>query len=214
MASVLLFGTSEARKKELAGKMENGVYTDDSYNFSLTIPEAWDFNIKKDKSPVRLVLIKKQFDVPKQFQHAPSYTTVPKITVYVDTSSLTAEQFVDSLLSNKFKSKQKNNILSEFKVLYGDFQLKKRSSIPLGDLTGVRISGQTPYTIELQRAGSESDKGDVVTDFWGGSTFFIKDGNNIVITQLICEWRYFETIDQEFAAIVNGFKIVKSDEGK
>ena len=210
MASMLFFGASEAgKKKDLAGKIENGVYTDDAYNFSLAIPEAWDSNIKKEKSSVRLALVKKQYDVPKQFQHAPSYTTVPRVTVYVDTTSLTTDQFVDSLLSNKFKSKQKNDILSEFKVLYGDFQLKKRTKIPIGDLSGVKISGQTPYTIELQRAGTESDKADVVTDFWGGSFFFVKDGSSIIMMQLICEWRYFDVIEQEFTGILDGFKIVK-----
>ena len=49
MASMFFFGASEAgKKKDLAGKIENGVYTDDAYNFSLAIPEAWDSNIKKE----------------------------------------------------------------------------------------------------------------------------------------------------------------------
>lgn len=210
MASALFFSISEAgKKKDLAGKIENGVYTDDTYNFSLAIPKGWDSNIKKEKSPVRLALIKKQYDVPKQFQHAPSYTTVPRITVYVDTTSLTTDQFIDSLLSDKCQSKQKNYILSEFKVLYGDFMLKKRSKMPIGDSSGIKITGQTRYTIELQRAGTESDKADVVTDFWGGSLFFIKDGNNIIMMQLICEWRYFDVLEEEFTGILNGFKIVK-----
>jgi len=129
--------------------------------------------------------------------------------VYVDTTSLTADQFADSLLSDKYKSKQKNNILNDYKLLFGEFQLKKRSKMTVDSLDGVRISGQTRYTLEVARAGSESDKADVVTDFWGGSFLLIKDGSNIIMVMMICEWRYFENIDQEFTGILNGLKFIK-----
>jgi uncharacterized protein (UPF0297 family) len=204
---LLLCGGADARKKDLAGKIENGIYQDDTYGFSLAIPDGWNSAIKKEKDRVRLTLIKKQYDVPQQFQHAPNYTTIPKVTVYADTTSLGLEQFVDSLLSDKYKSKQKNDILSEFKALYGNYNVKKKGKIPVGELTGYRISGQTQYTIEVQRSGSESDKADVVTDFWGGSVFFYKDGNNIIMMHFISEWRYFDALEPEFMAMLNGFKM-------
>jgi hypothetical protein len=210
LMGLMFFGISEARKQQdLAGKVENATYSDGKYNFSMGIPSTWDFSIKKDKSPIRMTLSKKSYDIPIQFQHAPNYTTIPKIMVYVDTTNLSTEQFIDSLLSNKFNSKQKNALLNEFPVLYGDFILKRRIKIQVGDVVGGRISGQTKYTKEVQRQGSESDLADVVTDFYGGSVFFIKNGNNIIIFHLICEWRYFEVIDKDFAEILNGFKLGK-----
>jgi hypothetical protein len=209
LLAVFTFGISDAKKKDLAGDVENGVYTDATHNFSLAFPDAWNYSIKKSKSDVRLILSKKQYDIPIQFQHAPNYTTIPKVTVYVDTTSLPLEQFVDSLLSDKYKSKQKNDIISELKILYGNFQIKKKSKFAVGDLNGYRISAQLRYTIQVQRAGSESDKGDVVTDFYGGSIFFAKDGNNIYMLHLFCEWRYFDVLDQDFSKIVDSFKLLK-----
>ena len=207
---VLIFvGGVDARKKDLAGRVESGVYIDEDYNFSLAIPDAWDYSIKKDKNPVRLVLVKKQYDVPLQFQHAPNYTTIPKVTVYVDTTSLSADQFVDSMLAEGFKSKQKNNIFQEFKSLFGNFQLKKRSRMNAGEVPGVRISTQLRYTLEVSRAGSESDLADVVSDFYGGSVFFAKKGNQIILIHLVCEWRYFDTIEKEFAELLNGLKFIE-----
>lgn len=207
---VLLFvGGSDARKKDLAGQVDNSVYTDDDYGFALAIPAAWDYSIKKAKSPVRLVLVKKQYDIPLHFQHAPNYTTIPKITVYVDTSSLTPDQFADSMLSEGFKSKQKNNIFQEFKNMFGNFQLKKRSRMNAGEIPGVRISTQLRYTLEVQRAGSESDRADVVSDFYGGSIFFAKKDKYIIMLNLVCEWRYFDSIEKEFLELLNGLRFTE-----
>ncbi len=203
------FSIGAAKKKDLAGTVENGVYTDDTYKVSLNVPDAWDYSIKKSKSPVRVILLKKQYDIPIQFQNAQSYVTVPRVVLYIDTTSLTVDQFVDSLLTEKYKSKQKNEILSAFQSLYGNIQLKKRAKIT-GDIPGIRIATQLKYTKEVPRGGSSADQADVVSDFYGGSIFFTKDGDNIIMLQLVCEWRYFTSLEQDFVGIVNGLKIIKS----
>ena len=207
--AIFVFSICGAKKKDLAGDVENAVYTDNTHNFSLAMPDAWNYSLKKSMGEVRLILTKKQYDTPIQFQQAANYTTAPRITVYVDTTSLTADQFVDSLLSDKYKSKQKNRLISEFKILNGPFQLKKRSKMEAGEISGVRIAGQQRYTVEVQRSGSESDRGDLVTDFYGGSIFFAKEGSNIVIMHMICEWRYFDVLEQDFIKIVNGLTFRK-----
>ena len=124
---ILAVNIAGARKRSKAGKIDDGVYTDAKFNFSFSINGTWDTSIKKGKKPVRITLVKKEYDIPMHFQHVPTYTTIPKITVYADTSSLGLKQFVDSLLADKFKSSQKKDILSEFKLIFGDFTLKKNS---------------------------------------------------------------------------------------
>ncbi|SYZ73209.1 exported hypothetical protein [Candidatus Zixiibacteriota bacterium] len=202
----LIFDLASARKKDLAGSVENATYVDDTYNVSMAIPDGWDCSVKKSKSPVRMILIKKQYDVPIQFQNAPNFTTIPKVVLYIDTTSLTVDQFVDSLLSDQYKSKQKNEVLSQFKSLYGNTLVKRRTKQSIGDITGVRIATQLRYTVEVPWAGSQSDRADVVTDFYGGSTFFAKDGNNIIMLQLVCEWRYFDVLEQDFVKMLDGLK--------
>ncbi|MCX6827229.1 MAG: hypothetical protein NTV06_08220 [candidate division Zixibacteria bacterium] len=203
------FSVTMAKKKDLAGEVVQGVYVDSIYDFSLNVPEAWNYTVKKASSNVRVILSKKQYDIPIQFQEASNYTLVPKITVYVDSTSLAMDQFLDSLLSNAYKSKQKNNILSELKILNGNFQLKKRAKMTMGELSGFRVEGQLRYTLEVQRSGSESDKGDIVADFYGGSIFFVKNGNTIVMIHFISEWRYFDVLDQDFTRILETFKFLK-----
>jgi hypothetical protein len=162
-------------------------------------------------------LTKKEYDIPLHFQYSPTYTTIPKITVYADTSSLSLKQFVDSLLADEYKSKQKNAILAEFKLLFGDFTLKKNSKKMIGELTGHKITGEQKYSLRVSSAGTGGDEMsgsfgdyDVVSDFYGGAVFFAKQGKTIIMMHFICEARYFEMLDLEFEKIIKTFKFEDS----
>jgi hypothetical protein len=206
--AALVFNVATARKKDKAGKVKDGAYTDSKLNFSLKISEAWKYNIKKSNDNIRIVLTKKQYDIPTEFSHAPSYTQVPKVTVLADTTSISLDIFVDSLLSDKYKSDQKKSIVSEFPILYGDYRLKKRTKMSVEGNEGIMITAQMRYTLQVQRAGSQSDKADVVSDFYGGSVFFVKRGNDILMFHYICEWRYFDIYIQEFVHLIEGLKFL------
>lgn len=216
---MLAVNIAGARKRSRAGKIENGTYTDAKFNFSFDTNDAWNTSIKKGKKPIRITLTKKEYDIPMHFQYATTYTTIPKITVYVDTSSLGLRQFVDSLLADKYKSRQKKAILNEFKLLLGDFDLKKRSKKIVGDLSGYKISGEQKYIVKISSAGTGGDEmsggfGDynVVSEFFGGSIFFAKHGSTILMMHFICEDRYFETLDLDFEKILMTLKFIESKE--
>ncbi len=214
---VLAVNIAGARKTSKAGKIAGGIYTDAKFNFSFSIGDDWNTSVKKGKKPVRITLIKKEYDIPMQFQRSPTYTTIPKITVFADTSSLGLKQFVDSLLDDKYKSSQKKAIMAEFKLLYGDFTSKKNSKKVIGDLVGHKISGEQKYLVRVSSAGAGGDEMagsfgdyDVVSDFYAGSVFFAKHGNTIVMMHFICESRYFEMLDLDFEKIIKTFKFGES----
>ena len=195
----LVFGIADAKKKKAkAGKFDDGVYTDKSYDFSLTISEdAWNISIKKDNSPIRLVLAKKVFDIPIAYMQDPGYTKTPKVTVYVDTTSWSTKMFVDSLLGPAYKSDQKKKVLQNCEILYGDYTPKRNSKLQIGDIEGVMISGELKYTKQIP---------DVITDFYGGAVFFAKQGNNLYIFHMICENKYFSTEYEDFVRLLEGLK--------
>ena len=94
---VLVFSFASARKtSKKAGKITDGVFLDQKYEFSLGVPDEWNSTIKKDKSNIRFVLSKKQYDIPMAFQASPTYTKIPKITVYADTSTVNLDIFVEN----------------------------------------------------------------------------------------------------------------------
>jgi hypothetical protein len=209
LAFVLSFNFALARKKEKAGEMKDSVYYDNDYGFSLIVPDDWNSSIKKEKSNVRLILTKKQYDIPTEYTHAPSYTQVPKVTVYADTSSMPLQMFVDSLLSDEYKSKQKNDILQEFSLLFGDYIPKKTTKIKIGDVEGILNTGERQYSLQVQKAGYQADRADLVRDFYAGSMFFIKKDNHIIMLHFICERRYFANLEQGFMKLLDGFNLTE-----
>jgi len=95
----LVFSFADARKRKAkSGDIDDNVYTDSEYDFTVKIPEGWNSSTKKADSPVRLVLTKKQYDIPIAYTQDPNYTKIPKVTLYVDTTSLNLHWFVDSIL--------------------------------------------------------------------------------------------------------------------
>jgi len=207
---VLAVSVADARKKKsMAGKIKDDVYTDSQYGFSLTIPDKWDTSIKKDDSEVRLVLIKKQYDIPNEYRHASSYTQAPRVVVYVDTTSLPEQIFLDSLLNDKYKSDQKNKMLQEFKLLFGDVISVRSSKAKFGDIEGVRMTAERRYSLNVQRQGIDGDQADLVTNYYGGSLFLVKQDNQIIIFHFICEKLYFATEFADFTKLLEGFQFIE-----
>jgi len=212
----LAFNICSARKRDKAGKIEDGIYYDKEYNFSLVVPDGWNTSIKKADSEVRLILTKDQYDIPIHFQHAPNYTKVPKVTVYVGDASMRLDWFVDSLLSDDYNSDQKKDMLNEFELLFGDYINTRRSKMTIGDVEGYLISGERRYTIQVQRAGSQADKADVVTDYYAGSLFLTEHDGKFIIFHFICERLYYKMLENEFLNMLKGFKFTDtqaSEEG-
>lgn len=213
LSLLFVVNIAEARPKRApkAGEIKDGVYTDNSYGFSITVPEEWDSSIKKDDSNIRLVMVKKEYEIPMQFQHAPNYTTIPKIMIIADTSSLDVRVFVDSILSDEFKTDQKKDIMAETKILFGDFVQRQRTMMEIGGQEGVYLSGNQQYTIQVARQGSQSDKGDVVTDYYGGAVYFARDPetNHLFVINFICEDRYYSFLERQFQDIIKTFSLNK-----
>jgi len=195
-----------ARKKNKAGTIKDGVYCDKQYEFCIAIPDKWDASIKKEKYKTRIVFTKKTFDIPPDYRHAPNYTQIPKAFVYVDTTSLALSLFIDSLLSDKYKSKQKNKMLDEMYLLYGDYAEKKRPKIKIGEIDGYLSTGERRYTLQVARAGVNADKADHVSDFYGGSIMFVKKDKTLYIVHFICEKRFFVNEHKDFLELLKGFE--------
>lgn len=203
-----------ARKKDKAGAIANGVYTDDSYGFSLTIPQNWKSKIYSDKENIRLTMTQANFEVPNDYIKTPEHTKVPRITVFSDTTSMSLMDFIDSLVSPSYKSGQKKEMLKEFEILHsgplGDANVqpvspRRRSPITVGEQQGVIWSGQSKYMKEISVSAS-SVGGKRVDAAYGGSILALKKDRTIVVFHLICEWLYFPALDKEMQAVASTVK--------
>lgn len=203
-----VFGASTAqagRVSQRSGELKDNVYTDNSYDFSITLLSNWKGRTGKEKDKVRLTATQVNYDIPAEYAEAPDYTQVPRIVIYADTSTMSAAQFLDSIVLPGFKSKQKNEMLKEFEfLLERDIVPRGRRPIDVGGVSGMRWDAQAKYIKDVQLSASATS-GTRVNGSYGGSLISVKKGSTIFVIYLTCEWDYFEAIQNELFKMLAGF---------
>ena len=192
IVSLFFIGTLSAKKKPKSGEVDGRVFTDSKFDFSITLPEGWKISVKRKKSPLRFVSLKKDYAIPMHFRVAPNYTEIPKIKMYVDTSSLDVRDFVDSLISKTFDSPQKREIVDVFEILDGRYKRPRIRRIKLENgLKGRRLVTKLKYTTNVQAPGELTST--VVTDFLTGQIVFFEKEGHIVMIYLVSESLFYKT---------------------
>lgn len=210
------------RKKVKAGTIDNHVYTDRDHGFNIPLPEGWKTKVGDQKSHFRLILVQKNFEVPPDYLEAEDYTQVPRIVIWIDTSSLGASAFLDSLVSPDFKSKQKKELYREFDLLneastssgtYRDPLVRKsRKSLRVDGSKGLRWSGYAKYYKEVSLSASSTGGGKRVRGAYGGTVITLKKDDTIIAFHMMCEWPYYPSIDLVLMQIVKGLKWTDAEE--
>jgi hypothetical protein len=197
-----------ARKKDKAGRISEGVYKDKTYGFSLTMDEGWKVNVQKNKHNTRLVFIQKNYLIPSDYTTTPDFAKIPKISVYADTTSLSVYTFIDSLLSESYDWKQKDELKKDFDLLTFNDEPDVRDVIPRGakrlELAGERgtyKNFQANYVKMIPTsARSMADKR--VDGAYGASIIGIKHGDRVYLFHIVCEWTYFNDVFSEAMGII------------
>ncbi|MBN1213248.1 MAG: hypothetical protein JXA92_11805 [candidate division Zixibacteria bacterium] len=209
---LLMVSFADARRKvKKSGEIKDNVYTDAEYGFKLTLNDEWKSTVKKEKENFRLVLVKKNYDIPMDYKDAPDYTQVPRIVVYADTSTVPTLAFIDSLVSDTYKSDQKKEILKEYEILNEQEIIPKGHkplSIGKSEAKGFQWLAQAKYTKEVATSIS-SLGGQRVYGSYGGAIIAVKNGNNILLFHMMCEYQFFESIFNEMLQIVNTLEWVE-----
>jgi hypothetical protein len=182
-----------------AGEIKDDIYTDAQYKFNLKIPAGWASTVKDEKSALRFVLTHKSYAVPQQFQGNPEYAQIPTINILVDTTSLSVDQFIDSLLEGKTKSKQKTFFLKYMPLIAKTHDVLKRSPVTVGDAKWVAMEVRQAYTVEVAQAGS--DVADVVQDYKSGQIYLTVKNGYVFVIHGICEYK----LNSTYKGIFDGF---------
>jgi len=209
LALVLLLAVPVAeagRKKKKAGQLDDSVYTDNGFDFSLTVHENWKARIRKDKDSYRLVLTQKNYGIPPDYQRVPDYTKVPRLAIFADTSTAGVYPFLDSLLSDSYKSDQKKSAMKECEILYeSELVPMGRKRAEIGGSSAVIWKGKSKYMKEIQEtAGSVAGKR--IYGAYGGAIVVTKKDNVIVLFHVMCEWQFYESVMSEVMSIVTSLK--------
>lgn len=210
---LLVAPTADARRKgKKAGEITGNVYRDNDYGYELTIHENWKAKVGKEGENVRLVLTQRNYSVPTDYLDAKDYTQIPEVVVFVDTSSLSAHVFIDSLVSPNFKSGQKSEILKDFAILTEpELVPMQRTRMEIGGQSGLLWKAQAKYRKDVQTS-STSTSGKTVRRSYGAAIAAVKVDKYIVLFQVMSEWEFFDPVMKEAQPIIESLKVLQTEE--
>lgn len=194
------------RPKAKSGTIKKNVFTDKKYNFQLKIDEGWKPKVTGDNQNFRLIMVQKNYEIPPDYLDNEDYTQIPRLVVWADTTTMGAFAFLDSLMSDSYKSDQKSDVLREFEILHNTSDReplipKGRKTLEIAGEKGVRWVGYSQYMKEVALSASSS-AGKRVRGAYGGTIVAVKKGNLLVVFHLMCEWQYYPQVDAEVMAMI------------
>lgn len=203
------------RPRKRAGEIDDDVYMDKTYAFQLELQEGWKVKVNKQSDNFRLVMLQESYEIPPDYMEAPDYTQVPRLVVWADTTHLGAFAFMDSLLSETFDSKQKDDVLKEFEILQpairgsGSYRdptvTKSRKAIKIGEDRAALWTGQATYMKEVAESASAIG-GKRVNGAYGGAVVAIKHDHVLVAFHLIAEWQFFNAVLEEVMPMIESLQ--------
>ncbi|HEX2896878.1 MAG TPA: hypothetical protein VHP63_02380 [candidate division Zixibacteria bacterium] len=210
---VLLFSISSVlagRQKDMSGTVENDVYKDKKYNFTLGFSEAWKYTLQKNEDNFRLLLTQRNYDIPPSYINAPDYTQIPRIVLWTDTTSLDAFAFLDSLVSEAWRSEQKKEMLKEFEILSSipASGTRREAAIPrgrkpvdIGGEQGILWQAKSKYVKEIElSAGAQA--GTRINGAYGGAIVAVKHEGRVLVFHFMSEWDFFDAVLNEVLKII------------
>jgi hypothetical protein len=210
------------RKRKLAGKVDGQTYLDAKYDFRVQLPEDWKYKVGDADENFRLYLVQKNYEVPPDYLDAEDYTLVPKIVVWVDTTTLGPAAFIDSLVSESFDSDQKGEILKEFELInqgssgsgtYRDpLGPRGRKIFEIGEYKAFRWAAKCTYMKEVALSASDTGGGKRVRGAYEGTIAAVKYGNVIVLFHLMSESQYYDGLDAILMQTVQSISFPETNE--
>jgi hypothetical protein len=161
----------------------------------------------------------KSYGIPPHYTNVPDYTKVPRLTVFVDTSSLNIHVLLDSLLSDTYQSNQKKEIVKAFDflqrsdIIVGSIQPRGRSRVEVGGESGALWKGRLEYK-QIIQSSTSSASGRLVADAYGGAIMGIKRGKHVILMHLMCEFQFFDQIMVEAQQIMQSLEFADAAEAE
>jgi len=210
---IMSLGISTAfagRQKDFSGTVDNNVYKDKKYNFTLSLNDDWKFTLQKNEDNFRLLLTQRNYDIPQAYINAPDYTQIPRVVLWTDTTSLHPFAFLDSLVSDTWRSNQKKELLKELEILStvpaSGTQREQaiprgRKPVELGGVQGVMWQAKSKYIKEIETSAG-SLAGTRINGAYGGAIVAVKHDNRVYVFHLMTEWDFFEAVLQQALKII------------
>ncbi len=211
LALALLVPQLAGKGKEKTGTVEDNLYSDTRFGFTIQLPSDWKIGKrKKELNCQRLVAEKKNPRIPQRLRNDPSWATPPTLMIFADSSDLTPAQFFAFLQSDTTKSEFKKKI-NGTTVLFDPFSRDEPDIIlqvadKLGGLPAWRVKARRQYEVQgLQVSGRVGTS--AVRDFVSGYVYVIQGEGWLAYLELVCENQFLPVLEETFTEITKSFTV-------
>ncbi|MGB2769888.1 MAG: hypothetical protein WBC88_09205 [Candidatus Zixiibacteriota bacterium] len=195
-------------KAKKTGEVEKTVYTDSKFGFQVTGLKNWKMKAEKEPSLVRVVMTQRNFKV-STIPGATQYTTsIPTILVLADTTSLSLEQFEESLLGEGKLLQNQEEFMLKLDLL-ANSEVLEVNDVMIDSILARDYTLKQPY----KKTGEDPRVNDpiygssvIIKDLVAGHVIFFKKGDNIYVVQSSCEREFFYPVNSEFQKILASWK--------
>ncbi len=197
-----------------ADKQPTGIVTGDEFvdqlnGYRFEKLENWKFSkVDKEKPEdprhIRFTATQSNFVIPENRKFSQENFNPPEIGLWVDTSSLTVEQFAEELKSRKSKLKARRDIGDAFRFLsQGEFQEQLR--IQLDGIDGISLQYNYKYQAQLRNAANDTYK--LVDEVRLGDLYFVKYAGKMIVLYYSCERPTYRQVKEEVEKMILAMKI-------
>lgn len=181
------------------GTVTGNLFVDQLYGYRFEKGDNWKFGkIEKekpaDRKRLRFSATQMNYTIPDNRRSNQENYTPPQIGLWVDTTSLSVEEFAAGLKSPKSKLKAYKDLSENFRLLTrGDFEKELR--IQLDGINGYLL--RFTYKYQVQIYNRANDPTDLVDESRLGDLYLVKDGHDIVVFFYTCERPSYLLVKEE-----------------
>jgi hypothetical protein len=198
-----------AANKQPVGVVAGDVFTDQLYGIRFEKTENWKFGkIEKEEADdprhLRLTATQTNFIIPENRKFSQENFNSPEIGLWVDTSSLTVEQFAEELKSRKSKLKARKDIDERFRMMVqGNHEEQLKIQLDGVDGCGLRFS----FKYQAQIRNAALDTYNLIDELRLGDIYFVKYAGKMVVVFFSSERPTYRLAKEDVEAMLLKIKI-------
>lgn len=193
-----------AADKRPTGTVQDNVFRDAAYEFTLKKYDNWKFGKIDKEEPgkpnlTRCIITQKGVAYPAAYFGNEDKFTMPTIGVFVDTSEMVLEAYASDLADRKSKRSSRKDLIKDFAVL-GKGSFVEQGPITVDGQRSIAMHFRQDYEVQLYDRVKDQYK--LKEDAILGDVYLTKRGNVFYILTLTCEREIYRTVNEEAKTMI------------
>ena len=209
LPTVVWVTIAAAADKQPVGVIAGDVFTDQLHGYRFEKTENWKFGkIEKEKAGdprhLRMTATQANYIIPENRKFSQENFNAPEIGIWVDTSSLSVDQFAEELKSRKSKLKARKDIDERFRIMaQGNFEEQLKIQLDGVDGRGLRFS----FKYQAQIRNAALDTYNLIDEVRLGDIYFVKYSGKMIVIFFSSERPTYRLAKEDLETMLTKIKI-------